>query len=95
MYTIKASSEDHGEFQVSWHADGTLTGPDLVLIEIQQMAKHRMVGCGGGPYWAGNDILTDGTALYLLMYELFDDVEVIGGDVPVPPNMDVPDGAVA
>lgn len=90
MFTISGIL-NHVPFTLIWNA-GELSGDPMAILEMKAAAPYWTVGPGGGPYWKGAGILKNGTATYLLAYQLFQDVEVIGGEVPTVP--DVPAGAI-
>ena len=91
MFTLSGTYRDR-PFHLTWN-NGELSGDPIIIMELKAAAPYHPVGTGGGPYWKGDDLLKNGTAIYLLAYQLFHDVEVIGGEVPTVPA--VPDGAIA
>ena len=53
---------------------------------------HQKVGPPSGPLYSGEDLLADANAVFMLAYQLYEDVEIVAGMLPKIP--DVPAGAI-
>jgi hypothetical protein len=88
-YTVKGKIWDE-TFEITW-TDGELTGPNIVVIYMQAVAKRKdVVGPPGGPYTTANH-LQDPLSALMICRECME-VLSVSGDVPQVPS--VPDDAI-
>lgn len=90
MFTLQGYSRS-GLFQVTWDG-GQLIGSGFEPDEIRAEAMHQKVGPPSGPLYSGEDLLADANAVFMLAYQLYEDVEIVAGMLPKIP--DVPAGAI-
>lgn len=92
MFAVKAKLQGHG-IVVQWD-DGSFIGNTVAeeFLELQ-IAAGRVVEYPTVGRWQGDEIVEDELAFWLLVNQLFTDVELTAGEVPSAPP--IPDGAVA
>lgn len=88
--TLQGSSH-----KLTW-SDGIISGDTFAVEElftaIRFLLPHEGMGPQGGPYQYGDDVTKDAVSFYFMAKHTFDDVTIIGGELP---SFDeVPDGAI-
>ena len=93
MFTITGKLQNRPEeIKLTWKDDQIL-GDDLAVMNFTIAAAHREICHPLTGAVAKRDFYSNGLAAYILMQRLFDDVQVIEGEVPQAPP--IPDGAVS
>lgn len=79
------------QFFLAWD-DGHLSGDMAAVKQLMSVVDYSQVSVPGLPMWEGKAILKHAGATYLFAKQLFDEVELVAGDLP--DLGEVPEGAV-
>lgn len=93
MFKVFGVDKQNGKsFILTWEK-GKLTGDEFIVEEFKQRLKSQVeVSVPGGPYWSGKKILKSDQATFLLLYQMYGEVELVEGELKALPS--VPEGAI-
>jgi len=97
MFALRVSQYDL-DMVIRWDDsidpdDPLITGDEVAVFKVMVRMKVEEVGVIGMQPWAGDELRTNGFAFHLLCKRIFDDVEVIEGELPTIHIPEVPEGA--
>ncbi len=86
MFSAKVRDSGQRNSNVITWDDGELSGPEWLIEFVHEMADvTQPIGPPGGPTWEGVAILEDALAVWMLLKQQFDFVDLVSGTVPWPP----------
>lgn len=79
--------------RIRWE-DGVITGNDVYAVTrlISETRTTLPVNVPAGPSWSGPAIIQNAIPVFMLADYLFDDVELVSGELPPLPKL--PEGAI-